>query len=616
MGIPDFGYADSSYADYRTANSSRDSMIYVGSNDGFLHGFKAANGVEQIAYIPSILFRNNKLSKLTQDDYGKTQNPHAFYVDGTPTIGDASSSCGTAGCSNNVCPSPTSGTNWKTILVGGLNSGGQSLYALDVSDPSLFAQTSAAANKVALWEFSDSNDTDTESTLQYGLGYTFSRPAVVKVCTSRDTTATSIPKPCLASRWAAVMGNGYNSTASDGYASTSGYAILYVLDAVTGAKITKISTKTGTSGTPNGLPNIAVADVDGDGVADYAYSGDLQGNMWKFDLTDSDAANVAVADGTAATPLPLYIAKDSGSNRQPISSAPELMSHPDGGVMVLFGTGLYLQESDKATTATQTFYGVWDNAASLSTNTRANLQEQSIIAATSQVGFQTSTRNTVDWLTKKGWYMDLPNSGERVAFDPTLFRKVIYFTSLQPDTDICKGGGTSWDTLLDVLTGSSLANPVFADAKEAITGTGITGRIRCQPPCLEHRRHAPRHYHRLRARHDRDVQGWVEIRKDGTFPSESRLRICPGVKPGAKSSEIEAKEMRRTWIHPHGVMITVAIVAILAAIAMPSWANCRRAGAPMGSRPWWPWPRTWRNILRRTPDTRPPPETPPAPGQQ
>ena len=470
VGMPDFGYSDPSYLTYRTNNSSRTSMLYVGANDGFLHGFSAADGVERIAYIPSILFRNSKLSKLTQNDYGETSNPHGYYVDGTPMIADVCA-CGSSGCSGNICPTPA--TNWKTILVGGLNGGGQGVYALNISTPSGFSE--AAANTIAMWEFSDADDTDTDATLQYGLGYTYSRPAVVKVCTSRDSAATSMPKPCLASRWAVIMGNGYNNSASDGYASTSGYAILYILDALDGTKIKKISTKTGSTSAPNGLPTVAVADADGDGIADYVYSGDLQGNMWKFDLTANDSVSWAVAYGTAATPLPLYIAKDASSNTQPITTAPELLSHPAGGTMVLFGTGLYLQDTDKASTSQQTFYGIRDQGSSLSTATRSDLQQQSIITASSQAGFQTSTQNAVDWTTKKGWYMDLPNSGERVAFDPTLFRKIIYFTSLQPSTDVCGSGGTSWDTFLDGRTGGALDYAVFAEATAPITGTGITG---------------------------------------------------------------------------------------------------------------------------------------------
>lgn len=470
VGIPDFGYADPSYLAYRTNNNSRASMLYVGANDGFLHGFSAADGVEQIAYIPSILFRNNKLSKLTQNDYGESSNPHGYYVDGTPMIADVCA-CGSSGCSDNICPTPD--TNWKTILVGGLNGGGQGVYALNISTPASFSET--AANTVAMWEFSDADDTDTDATLQYGLGYTYSRPAVVKVCTSRDSAATSVPKPCLASRWAVIMGNGYNNSASDGYASTSGYAILYILDALDGTKIKKISTKTGSTGSPNGLPTVAVADADGDGIADYVYSGDLQGNMWKFDLTANDPVNWAVAYGTAATPLPLYIARDAIPSTQPITTAPELLSHPAGGTMVLFGTGLYLQDTDKASIAQQTFYGIRDQGSSLSTATRSDLQQQSIIADSSQIGFQTSTRNAVDWSTKKGWYMDLPNSGERVAFDPALFRKIIYFTSLAPSADVCGSGGDSWDTFLDGLTGGALDYAVFAEATAPITGTGITG---------------------------------------------------------------------------------------------------------------------------------------------
>jgi type IV pilus assembly protein PilY1 len=482
VGVPDFGYPDASYVSFRTAQSSRPAMLYVGANDGMLHGFAAADGVEKIAYIPSLMFRDARLSRLTDSDYGTAGLPHTYYVDGTPAAADVCD-CGVSGCTGNVCPAADP-TKWRTILVGGLNSGGQGIYAINITNPTEFLETQP--NKVAMWEFSDLNDTDADTSMQYGLGYTFSRPAIVRVCTSRDSSAASTPKPCLVSRWAVIMGNGYNSSEADGAASTSGHAILYVLNAIDGSKIAKINTKAGSTASPNGLASIAVDDADGDGVGDYVYAGDLLGNMWKFDLTDSSTTNWGVAYGTTAVPAPLYIAQDASNNRQPITSAPELLTHTSGGVMVLFGTGLYLQEADRATTTQQTFYGIRDQGTSLSSADRNDLQEQEIVTPPTladdgddtndnPAGFETSTRNTVDWSTQEGWYMDLPNSGERVAYDPVLFRSVLYFTSLQPSTDVCApGAGTSWDTFVDGLTGSSLDYSVFVGVKP-ITGTDISG---------------------------------------------------------------------------------------------------------------------------------------------
>ena len=292
VSSPNFGYAEDSYADFRTDKEDRAPMIYVGANDGMLHGFSAADGTEKIAYIPSEMYRTRSsqplLSKLTESNYGQIANPHNYYVDGSPTVADVcamNASCATSG-------------DWKTILVGGLNGGGQGIYALNINTPANFNESNASS--LVMWEFNDRQDTDADADMQYGLGYTYSRPTVARICTDRVNGSSMVPKACDddKGRWVVIFGNGYNNSEADGYASTSGHAILYVLDALTGSVIKKINTKTGSSSIPNGLATPAAVDVDGDDYVDYVYAGDLLGNMWKI----RPVANRQV-DGTSPMPL-------------------------------------------------------------------------------------------------------------------------------------------------------------------------------------------------------------------------------------------------------------------------------------------------------------------------
>ena len=118
----------------------------------------------------------------------------------------------------------------------------------------------------------------------------------------------------------------------------------------------------GTLATPNGLATPALVDLNGDSIVDYAYAGDLLGNMWKFDLTSTTSSNWDVAFISGGIKSPLFVARDASSNRQPITSKPEVGRGPKGaGTIVLFGTGKFMEVSDKSSPSsgrTQSFYGV------------------------------------------------------------------------------------------------------------------------------------------------------------------------------------------------------------------------------------------------------------------
>jgi len=113
-----------------------------------------------------------------------------------------------------------------------------------------------------MWEFTSADDPD--------LGHTFSRPSIVPLAGSGNSI-----------RWGVVVGNGYNDLGS-------GEAKLFILfleeglDGIwsAGSDYIEISTGAGTTSNRNGLSTPAVIDTDGDGLADRAYAGDLQGNMW------------------------------------------------------------------------------------------------------------------------------------------------------------------------------------------------------------------------------------------------------------------------------------------------------------------------------------------------
>lgn len=446
VGAPPFRYLDglesASYFAFRDSKLTRTKVVYAGANDGMLHAFNAedtaAGGVEMFAYVPGAVFGNLRL--LSDPNY-----THRYYVDGPPNMGDVFY----AGA-------------WHTVLVGGLNKGGQSIYALDITNPGSFSASDVR------WEFNDVGPTGPGAAKgDPDLGFTFSRPAIVRL--NND-------------KWAAVFGNGYNNSASDGSASTTGQAALYVVDIQNGTLIKKISVPGGDVANPNGLATPAAVDFNGDVNVDYVYAGDLLGNMWKFDLTSTDPNDWDAAYGTS----PLYVATDASGNRQPITSRPEVGRGPNGnGMVVLFGTGKFLEDpTDKQLTPqrTQSFYGIYDpnsgTASDAFTGGRGTVLAAQTIDAEPSINVGDIDGDGIADVFKlrvtsnsapgaRGWYMDLISpsptgyQGERVVSNSLLRNGRVIFTTVIPDVDPCGFGGTSWLMELDALTGQRLAESPF-----------------------------------------------------------------------------------------------------------------------------------------------------------
>lgn len=436
VGKSNAGYSESSmpgYSAHRNSVNSRPPITYTGANDGMLHGFNAASGEEVLAYIPKEI--TTKLNILTAKGYGSTL-PHEYFVDGSPMVADAKV-----------------GSNWKTVLAGGLNLGGQGVYALDISNPTNFSESITDSQKTVLWEFTDEDDSD--------LGYTFLDPTISTL------TKQSVQIAKMANgKWAVILGNGYNNTEIDGHVSTTGHAYLYILFIeegtdgtwTSGTDYIKIDTGKGSITTPNGLATPKPIDDDGDNDVDYIYAGDLLGNLWKFDVSSSSTSNWGIA---LSDKKPLFTAKDSSNTIQPITSVPVVTPQPNGGYIVGFGTGKYLEHSDIASTNTQTIYGIWDNDSNISS--RSSLVEQTVLAThtTLESDYRITSANNVDYTSKKGWYMDLAETGERVDVNPIIRDGRFIFITRTPSTLPCVAGGTSWEMDLNYLSGGRLKSTPY-----------------------------------------------------------------------------------------------------------------------------------------------------------
>lgn len=417
VGPPQESYLASSYITFAKAQSNRQSMLYVGANDGMLHAFSATTGNELFAFIPNAVFRN--LYNLTANLYNQS---HLFFVDGSPQSGDVQ----------------FSDSSWHTVLVGGENAGGKSIYALDITSPTFNSSSEAALAQSVLWEFTDAD-----------LGLTYSAPQIAQIGTGSSTPLT----------FAAFFGNGYNSPNNN--------AVFYAVNPQTGNLLAKINLCTTVpsacnASQPQGLSSVAVANVNGiqGEPITVVYVGDLQGNLWAINVTNQTPANW--------TARLLFQAQDSAGNAQPITTTPVITLNPNyprhPGLFVMFGTGRLLTASDLLNTQTQTIYGIWDNPQASSTLTRSNLQQQTLSqlsAAQSgiSVPILTVTATSINWSSLAGWYADLPIPGQRTITNPTILNGAYISTLNTPPLSSCGIQFTSTLLELNYQTGGSFLQP-------------------------------------------------------------------------------------------------------------------------------------------------------------
>ena len=477
VGVDNYAYdvlpgsEGGSYASFQVGKVSRQPVVYVGANDGMLHGFKAGNpptytdgGGEVLAYVPNAMIgasaQASPLVKLAAPPPGKSYYPHVYAVDGSPSVGDAYIS-----------------SAWKTVLVGTTGAGAKAVFALDITNPAI-SRGFTATN--VLWEISDTDDatvgactprcgdltTGTATSIHGDLGYTFAQPVIVRLNDGN---------------WGAVVANGYNSA--------NGHAVLFVFNLKDGSLIKKIDTQAAGNSVvaKNGLSTPIAVDMNGDRIADYVYAGDLTGNLWKFDISSAVAANWGSAMFSGSSPAPLFVACTTNAAscgdtaRQPITAKPNIgpasAQGQVGGVMVYVGTGKYFELTDNMldlanqVPQTQSFYALWDNGAQIG---RASLQVQRI---TTQSGnYRTSSANTVNYSASPpqlGWYMDFltpgvsqPQQGERIVASAVLVggQKVVFATLTPNDVSSCSPGGSSWLMALDPGSGKPLAGSPWGDS--------------------------------------------------------------------------------------------------------------------------------------------------------
>jgi type IV pilus assembly protein PilY1 len=526
------------YIQFVAAEQGRLNVVYGGANDGFLHGFRAgsfdANGLfcgtlgstladcsltpndgqEVLAYMPGATIVSamaasspggctdsthtgtivqsirgtatdtNSVPQCIEPtlDYSSTQYGHNFFVDATPTSGDL-----------------FYGGTWHTWLVGGLGAGGAAIYALDVTDPSSSNFKESNASSIVIGEWNASTINCVSSACGNNLGNTYGTPQIRRLHNGN---------------WGVIFGNGFGSESGD-----AGIYVMSIDHSTAAQTIYYLSTNTAGG---NGIAYVAPADLDGDHITDYVYAGDLKGNVWRFDLTNSDPTQ------WAASAAPLF-ATPSG---QPITTQLLVISNNlspgTPRLMIEFGTGQRTQINNAGPESfaggTQAIYAVWDwnltawNAMSSTQytslaattaatgltspftipaptlNSSAILQQQTFTPNVS-TGVRDGTNLPVCWqgtpsCSQFGWYVNLPGSQEQIIFNPVFFSGAFIVNSTVPANNIpttCTSNQDSGFTYaISVANGGVFTNAfpnytkngvLIVDPTEAGIETGATGSV-------------------------------------------------------------------------------------------------------------------------------------------
>lgn len=435
-----YNWTDSGYAQHKAAVNNRKPMLYVGSNDGFLHALNAKTGEEEWAYAPRQIL--NKMANLADKTY--TVN-HKFFVNGQISIMDA-----------------VVNGSWKTVLVGAMGQGSKGYYALDITNPD---------NPSVLWEMC--TDGAACAITNGTIGYTYGNPIITKNSSNQ---------------WVVYLTSGYDNEDGKGH--------IYEVNLSSGSILRDFQTGLNAStSNPSGLANINsfYQNFYENNQTKVLYGGDLNGDIWRVETRPTFTPNSLVQR------IGFTASDNNGTVKQPITAKIELGSIYETPILYV-ATGQYLNFGDYETTSTQSVYAIKDphvkcldlnfndylsqcsgSSSSAQLKNYGNLRQHPLMTVqtsnTSNNKTSTTNYNVVDWNKNIGWYFDFKSqSGERVNIDPTLVLGTLNVVTNVPAVNTCTMGGNAWIYQFNYLNG----NPIL-DQENVIgrkhTGGFVVGQV-------------------------------------------------------------------------------------------------------------------------------------------
>ncbi|ENW1319559.1 pilus assembly/adherence protein PilC [Neisseria gonorrhoeae] len=400
--------------------------LATAANDGMVHIFKKNGGSDErsynlkLSYIPGTMPRKD----IQSQESTLAKELRAFAEKGY--VGDRYGVDG-----GFVLRQVNLNGQDRVFMFGAMGLGGRGAYALDLSK--INGNYPAAA---PLFDVKD-GDNNGKNRVEVKLGYTVGTPQIGK--TQNGT-------------YSAFLASGYAAKKID---DSTNKTALYVYDLkdTLGTPIAKIEAPGG----KGGLSSPTLVDKDLDGTVDIAYAGDRGGNMYRFDLSNSDPNK--------------WSAKAIFEGTKPITSAPAVSRLKDKRV-VIFGTGSDLTEDDVLDTKEQYIYGIFDDDKGTGTvkvtvqnGTAGGLLEQNLMQENKTLFLNKRS----DGSGSKGWAVKL-TGGQRVTVKPTVVLRTAFVTIRKYNDGGC--GAETAILGINTADGGALtprsARPIVPEANTAV----------------------------------------------------------------------------------------------------------------------------------------------------
>lgn len=422
------------------AGNHREFMV-TAANDGMVHIFKRGSKAPydlKLSYIPANIPREDETGNAS--DLAKTLKDFAH-------SGYGNHPAHTYGVNGGFVVRQADVDGQKRVFMfGAMGQGGRGAYALDIGA----VNGSQDAWNVTVPLF-DAVDKD--------MGYTVGMPQMGRTYNNK-------------SGYSGFLAGGYHT---DAVQSNANKTALYVYDMFGKTLIRRIDVPTGMGG----LSSPTLVDTDFDGVVDVVYAGDRGGNMYRFNVVDSDPSKWN------------YSIVYRGNPSQPITAAPAVSRRESNKYVVIFGTGSDLTAADTVNQATQSVYGIFDDVSwdsktggpKTAPNARGNELVKQNVSKDNDLIFLTN--NEIDEKTKKGWKIDLA-PGERVTLKPNMILRTAVVTIRNyTKKTVMTGASSTGDLCIPDTQNSNTSTETTILAVNAEDGGGLTPRkTRLIPPAI------------------------------------------------------------------------------------------------------------------------------------